>query len=59
MHCVQMLAGIVSAMFAADCGGGFGWCLVVFGGWVGGEPGLLVFDELGGGFADVADGFEG
>src|ERR1700742_4190966 len=32
---------------------------IVFGGRVGGEPGLLVFDELGGFFADVADGFEG
>ena len=26
---------------------------------VGGEPGLLVFDELSGLFADIADGFEG
>jgi len=28
------------------------------GGWGGGEPGLLVFDELRGFFADVANGFE-
>ena len=32
---------------------------ILLGGRVGGEPGLLVFDELGGFFADVADGFEG
>jgi hypothetical protein len=32
---------------------------VVFGGRVGGEPGLLVFDELGGFFAEIVDGFEG
>jgi hypothetical protein len=33
--------------------------LVFFGRWVGEKPGLLVLDEAGGFFADVADGFEG
>ena len=28
-------------------------------GRMGGEPGLLVFEQLGGRFADVAEGFEG
>ena len=36
-----------------------GFVLVVFGGWMGGEPGLLLFDEARGLFADVTDGFEG
>ena len=35
-----------------------GSSLRFFGGWVGDKPGLLIFDQLGGFFADVADGFE-
>jgi hypothetical protein len=40
-------------------GDGGGIVLIFFGGRVGGEPGLLVFDEFGGLFAEIADGFEG
>jgi hypothetical protein len=32
---------------------------ILLGRWVGGEPGLLLFDEASGLFAYVADGFEG
>lgn len=43
----------------AGCFSGYGFVLVVFGGWMGGEPSLLLFDEARGLFANVTDGFEG
>jgi len=42
-----------------SAGSGGGLIRVFFGGRVGGEPGLLIFDELGGFLADIADGFQG
>jgi hypothetical protein len=57
--------------FAAGCvaassrGNGLAWdfsrrdVVGFFGGWVGGEPGLLAFDKVSGFFTDVADRFEG
>jgi hypothetical protein len=38
---------------------GDGFVLVVFGGWMGREPGLLIIDEARGLFANVTDGFKG
>ncbi len=53
------VCGPGSAKHLRGAGDFAGWDIFgFFGGWVGGEPGLLVFDELGGFFADVADGFE-